>query len=150
MKRLSNTFLALAIVAFALGVKPSDAQAEAATNITATLILGTNEGGGVDPSLRRFERHLKRLSRFDTFKQKGRGSSSVSVPGNGAISVGNGHRVTISVTSASNDRLRIATKWTSGNRVLVNTTVVAPRNQPTVLGAPSQGSGQYILLLVAR
>lgn len=142
------TLLALALLSLGLA-NPATLSAEEA-QIQATLIMGSNENGGVDGQLQRYERHLKRVFRYDTFKQQGQGSARVAVPGTGSISIGGGNRLSLDVSDAGSDKLRIAAKWTNGGRVLVNTTVVSPRDQPTVLGGPASGGGMLILLLVAR
>ena len=141
-------FFALSILA-GLAIAPA-AQAADSVNIHATLILGSNQGGGVDGQLKRYERHLKRVFRFDTFQQKGGGASNVAIPGSGTVNVGGGHQISVNVTDAGNDKLRIAAKWTKSGRALINTTIVSSRNQPTVLGGPASGEGKLILLLVAN
>ena len=142
------TLLTLALIT--LGVASPTTVAADEAQIQATLIMGSNDNGGVDGQLQRYERHLKRVFRYDTFKQQGQGSARVAVPGTGSISIGGGHRLNLDVSDAGDDKLRIAAKWTNGGRVLINTTVVSPRDQPTVLGGPTSGGGMLILLLVAR
>lgn len=148
MNTITKLFSAFLLLAFAAMLVPSTFAADSA-RIQATLILGSNEGGGVDSHLRKYERNLKRVLPFDTFKQQGSGSAQIAVPGNGSVSIGGGHQVSLSVADAGG-KLRITAKWTKGNRTYINTTVVTAPNQPTVLGGPSEGQGKLILLLVAQ
>lgn len=153
MKRLTTAIL-FTLAIFTSLAAPTDVSAADSVNIRVTLILGNNEGGGIDSQLQRYERHLKRVvSRFDTFRQQGSGSTSISTPGSGTINIGGGHQVTISVTDAGDTgsgKLRIATRWSQGGHILIDTTIVSSRKQPTVLGGPSSGNGKLILLLEAR
>lgn len=125
-------------------------RAAESVSVKATLIHGSNEGGGVDAQLRQYERNLRRVLGFDTFRQQGSGSAGISTPGSATINMGGGHSVAINLTEAGDDKLRIATRWTKGGQAFINTTVVTARNQPTVLVGPASGEGKQILLLVAR
>ncbi|MDQ8202002.1 hypothetical protein [Pelagicoccus sp. SDUM812003] len=144
MKRISQTLLLVATLFLAAGIA-TDSHAADDARIQATLILGTNDGGGVDSQLKRYEKNLKRVLRFDTFRQKGSGSASVSLPGKASINVGQGQSVSIEASDAGGGKLRIAARWAQ-----ISTTVVTPRGQPTVLVGPASGSGKLILLLVAN
>ncbi len=147
MKRIPTFLLAACALFSAFSFAASAPAAEA--SVTAILIHGSNSGGGVDGQLQRYERHLKRILPFDTFKQRGQGSTRVSLPGSGAIGIG-GQRVAITVEDAGGERLRIGAKWTEGSRTLISTTVVSSRGQPTILGGPAADGGKLILLLIAN
>ena len=149
MKTLFRTLTLLAVFGVALCVTPAASAADTA-RVQATLILGSNDGGGVDPQLRQYERNLQRVLGFDTFRQQGSGTAQVSLPGSGSISIGGGHRVAVTAESAADGKLRVAARWTQGDRTYVNTTVVTGLGQPTVLVGPAAGSGKLILLIVAR
>ena len=148
MKRL--TLLLFALIALFASVSVTASARAADASVTAILIQGSNEGGGVDSQLRRYERHLSHMLPFDTFKQRGQGSSRVSLPGNGSIDIGGGQLVAVKVEDGGGDKLRITARWTDGNRTLINTTIVSSRGKPTVLGGPSSGNGKLILLLIAQ
>lgn len=150
MKRISQLLPFLFACAVALLCSASSALAADAVNIRATLILGTNDGGGVDGQLRQYERNLKRVLPFDTFKQQGAGSANVTPPGEANIGIGDGHVVHARVEEAGDGKYRIAARWTKGDHAYINTTVVASSNRPTVLGGPSANGGNLILLLVVK
>lgn len=139
-------FALLLAAAFALA-----ASARADTlSIAATLVLGSNEGKGIDGGLSRYEEHLKRVFPFDTFTLYGSASGSIASPGSSALNLGQGHSLELTSSEAGGEKVRLAARWSKGGRVLISTTVVASKGQPTVLGGPAQGSGKLILLLVAR
>ena len=149
MKRLHTTLLVLAALATALAATSSACAADFA-RIRATLILGANDGTGVDQSLQVYEKHLKRFFPFDSFKQQRNGRTELTLPGSRTIALGGGHSVAVRATDAGNGKLRIATTWVKEGRTLINTTVVSAPNQPTVLAGPSEKNGKLILLLVAN
>lgn len=149
---MKNTFrLLLAAFALLASLSAASSVSAADTSVSAILILASNDGQGVDAPLKSYAAHLQRVfSSFDTFKQKGQGSAKIALPGSGSISVGAGQKVDLKVEDAGGGRLRIAANWTENGRLLVNTTVVTGRDQPTVLGGPSSGGGTLFLFLVAR
>jgi len=63
-----KTTLWLLTLLFALGIPSIDVDA---ANVRGTLILATNDGSGVENSLKKYERQLKRLN-FDSFRSIGR------------------------------------------------------------------------------
>ncbi len=147
----SNFRILLAAFALLAALSAASSASAADASVSAVLILGSNDGQGVDASLKDYAPQLQRvLSSFDTFKQKGQGSAKIALPGSGSISVGGGQKVDLKVEDAGSGRLRIAANWTENGRPLINTIIVTGRNQPTVLGGPSSGGGTLILLLVAR
>ena len=141
---LATTFFAV------LGSLTPEAHAAQPARVNAILILGSNSGTGVDPQLQRYERHLKRVAPFDSFQHRGQGERAVTVPGSGEIVIDRHHLVSFDVAPAEDGKLRIAAKWSNAGKTLIQTTVVTPRNQPTVLGGPSSNGGKLILMLVAR
>ncbi|EDY81736.1 hypothetical protein VDG1235_1354 [Verrucomicrobiia bacterium DG1235] len=142
--------IACSLLAIAFFAAATPATAADSVRIKATLILGTNDGGGVDGSLRQYEKNLKRVLPFDTFKSQGSGSANVSLPGSSRIGIGGGQTVNVDVQSTGDSKYRIAARWSKGGQTYINTTVVASKNRPTVLVGPSSGGGKLILLLVAN
>lgn len=141
--------LSVALLAIFATLFASVAQGADSINIRATLILGSNEGGGVDASLHQYERNLKKVLPFDTFKDRGSSRASVAVPGSNIIGLSREHDVSVKVDPAGNGKYRISAQWKRSGHTLVNTTVVASKDRPTVLVGPSSGDGRMILLLIA-
>lgn len=151
MKTRPSQFLpCLLLIGLALLLATPQAHAAESVSVRATLILGTNDGGGVDRQLRQYERNLKRVLPFNTFTQQGSGSASVTPPGEARISIGGGQAVHVKVENAGEGKFRIAARWTRGEQSYINTTVVASPDRPTVLVGPSAQGGKLILLLVAK
>ncbi len=151
MKHLRATKLAaLALLAIFATSLTSVALAAETISIKATLILGSNEGGGVDASLHQYERNLKKILPFDTFKDKGSSRANVSVPGSNIIGLSEEHDVSVKVDPAGDGKYRISAQWKRSGHTIVNTTVVASKDRPTVLVGPASGNGRVILLLIAH
>lgn len=145
-----QTLASVLAIALAAALSTPAAHAADTVSISAVLILGSNEGAGVDAALRPYEQNLKKHLRFDTFKRLGGGRTNVALPGLGAIAVGDGQSVALSAQPAGDGKYRISAQWTKGSHTLVNTTVVASKGLPTVLVGPSSGGSRTILLMVAE
>ncbi|MDQ8179286.1 hypothetical protein [Pelagicoccus sp. SDUM812005] len=143
-------FAAFALIAILANCLANVAHAADSINIRATLILGSNEGGGVDSSLHQYETNLKKVLPFDTFKNQGSSRARVSVPGSNIIGLSGEHDVSVKVDPAGDGKYRISAQWKRSGHTLVNTTVVASKDRPTVLVGPSSGNGRIILLLIAH
>ncbi|MBD5780498.1 hypothetical protein IEN85_13440 [Pelagicoccus sp. NFK12] len=143
-------YASFALVAILATFLTSLAQAADSINIRATLILGSNDGGGVDASLHQYERNLKKVLPFDTFRNQGSSRARVAVPGSNIIGLSGEHDVSVKVDPAGDGKYRISAQWKRSGHTLVNTTVVASKDRPTVLVGPSSGNGRIILLLIAH
>ena len=121
-----------------------------ATAVTALLILGKRDGSGVDEALKAYERNLKSILPFDSFAQKGQGRAKLTVPGNGNLSLGAGHSLSLAADAASSGKIRLSVQWSQAGKTYLKTTVVASRGQPTILAGPDQEGGKLLLLVVAR
>jgi len=150
-RRLAPAALLLLLPALLAGLPRLEA-AET-VNLEATLILASsNASGGVDRALRPYEPTLRRLFKYDTYQLLQRATASAPLPGRRRMSLGGGHRLEIEARQAEGGKIRLRTRWLRGDRLLVDTAVVASRNRPTVLGGPPAegGQGALLLILVAR
>ncbi len=149
MKTRPIYYLATLITVLALFASP-EAKAEQA-NISATLILASAQGDGVDPALKNFESNLRRVfPSYKSFKLKGRSSAKVELPGESSINLGSGHKLTLSAQAGGKGKIRLSVRWSEGRRMLINTTINMSKGVPTILGGPSAQNGNLILALVAR
>ena len=114
-------------------------------SIRGTLILASNNGQGIDPALRPYERQLKRMN-FSSYKTIGRGATQIRVPGTGVIKLGQDFEVQINATPAAGNRVPVEIRWTQGRKTLIHTS--APL--PLVTGGPSYNGGTLILVLDGR
>lgn len=152
-KALHNPLACLAALALAALFFTPIAQAADNVKVNAVLIAGSNDGGGVDSSLRQYESKLKaNIPKVDTFKRLGGGRADISLPGSKTMNLGSGQTVAVDVKPTSNGKLQITIEWKRGSQRLLKTIVESSKNNPnpTVLGAPGPGDGKYILLLFAN
>jgi len=116
--------------------------------IKATLILGSQDGKGVDGQLKQYQSSLKRHFPFDTFRQVGSSSARMELPGGATARLPNGHAVSFEAKAAGKGKFRLSARWTISGRTAQNTTVLTQKGSPTALAGPKQGDGTLILLLV--
>jgi hypothetical protein len=136
------TLLALTLI---LGAVAHAVPAGSNVGIRGTLILASNEGQGLDPSLRAYERQLKRLN-FASYRAIGNGSTKLTVPGKGIIRLSGDFAVEVSSQPAPGDRIPVEVRWLQGKRTLIHTSGTLP----LVLGGPSHGNGTLILVIDGR
>jgi len=138
----------LATIAFAVSLLANAAHAES-VSVSATLILASNDGQGVDASLKQHERALK-VFPFNTFKKIGDGRVQLSLNESKSISFGKGQTVTISYLAKEGNQYRITTNLKQGAKTLVKTTVLANKGKPNAQGANNSGGSVPILYWVAN
>lgn len=144
----TNSLAFLAAITFALSLLASVAHAET-VSVRATLILASNDGKGVDSSLRQHERAL-RVFPFDSFKRIGNGQVQLSPKESKTVSFGNGQTVTISYHAMEGNQYRITTNLKQGSKTLVKTTVLANKGKPNYQGANNSDGSVPILYWVAN
>ena len=150
MKTRSIYFLATLFAALALFASP-DSKAQQA-NISATLILASNQGDSFDPALKAFESNLKRLFKYTSYKLQGRSNARLSLPGDSTINIGSGHKLTLNAQAGDKGKVRLSVRWSDGRRNLISTTINMAKGSPAILGGPSAPAqnGNLILVLIAR
>lgn len=150
MKTHPFYLLASLFAAIALFASPGS-QAQQA-NISATLILASSQGNGIDPALKSYESNLKRLFKYKSYKLQGRSEAKLSLPGESSINIGSGYKLNVSAQASGGGKIRLSVRWSDGRRTLINTTINMTKGVPTLLGGPSAPSqnGNLILALVAR
>ncbi len=143
--RLTFRFIAL----LALAVLFSHARVHAA-EINAILVTASKSPGPSDAQLRPYEATLRRILRFESFRLVGEGSTRISAPGKGQISLGRGHQLLLEI--AGENSSRIDATWRHGKGVLMRTGLSLRPGVPAVLGGPETGNrGEvYAVIVVAR
>lgn len=139
----------LALIAFAASLFATAAHAEN-ISVSATLILASNDGQGVDASLRQYERNLIRAFPFDTFKQQGSGNFRLSLKGTQTLSFPGGQKVTVSYLSNDGGKYRLSAQWKKGGQTLTDMVVLASKGHPTVQAAGNSGGKLPLLILVVK
>lgn len=110
------------------------------------LIAGSNEPGETDRRLAPYEGNLKRMLPFKSFRYLGEGSTTVNVPGRGAMNVGRGHRLELS-TAAAGNRVRVEVSWPAAD---INTGLSLAPGAHTILGGADGGNGETLAVIFIR
>jgi len=141
----------LKLMFFALAVLAVTSAGIAADSISARgiLVAASNEKRESDSRLAPYEPTLRRVLRFESYRQLGAGSARVEAPGDATMSLGQGHRLELSVESMKGDQIRARVRWLDGDRTLMNTVLVLHRGVPAVLGGPPRGNDVLAVILVA-
>lgn len=150
--KTSALIYGIAIWSVAALFAPSPVAGAESASITGLLILATDGPGDTDSRLKRYEPTLRRLFKFNSYRQIGRDTTSIDVPGRGVLSYGSGQNLAIETTRSGGGSIRATVRWKRGNRTLINTTVVMKPGVPTLLGGPQKagGNGNLIVILVAK
>lgn len=122
------------------------------TGIRGILISASNESGETDRRLAPYEPTLRRILRFESYRFLGDDSTSLGVPAQGSLSLGNGHELEVSTKKSDGKSIHVKVRWSAGGRTLMNTGLVLRPGVPAVLGGPSTGNkGEvYAVILVGR
>lgn len=129
----------------------ASAHAAERASVQAILITASNEPGKTDQRLSSYEPTLRRILRFASYRFVGQGSTSLAVPGDSAINLGNGqHLEIVADDGARGLRLRVA--WKESGRTLMETGLSLNPGVPAVLGGPATGRGDevYAIILTGR
>ena len=128
------------------------AQAAEQTSVQAILITASNEPGRSDPRLASYEPTLRRILRFTSYRYVGGGSTTLAIPSDGSISLGNGQQLKLSAEASQGRGVRIRVEWKQGRRTLMETGLSLSPGVPAVLGGPGTGNGDevYAVILVGR
>lgn len=124
----------------------------ATSSINVVMIHGSNQNAEVHPRLKQYERNLKRIFKYTSYDLKGNGNTSVNLPGNSSINIGNGHSVQVRAEPSNGGKIKLTVVWAKSGRKLINTTMNVSRGHPTILGGPAarDGNGKLMLLIIAR
>lgn len=140
--------ISLLAVAYLLAT-PAVSSAEPVT-IQATLILASNDPAPLDSRLGKVEYKLRRIFGFEYYKHYGEGAAVLNLPGQSAVDLGHGFRLSISASGSKDDKIRMSVQWFREDEMVLNTTVGMKRGVPVILGGISHGGGTLIVTLVAE
>ena len=147
MKTIRLTFLFAALCGLGLAVRGADR-----TTLQGILISASNDAGQTDRRLAEYEPTLRKILRFESYRQLGADSTSLNVPATGSISLGDGHQIEVTTEGSDGKSIHVKVRWTAGGRTLMNTGLVLRPGVPAVLGGPSTGhKGEvYAVILIGR
>ena len=119
--------------------------------LRAILVSASKQPGKTDSSLSHYESTLRRILRFESFKQLGSDRARANVPGDGSLSIGSGQSIEFGTESSKDDRLRVQITWKSGNRTLMRTGLALRPGVPAVLGGPARNDDEvFAVILIAE
>lgn len=146
MKTL-RLLLALLLTATACGTL----RAAERTSLRAILVAASNEKGASDRRLAAYEPTLRSILRFESYRFLGEGSATLSVPAEGTLSLGQGHRLEIETEGSGKGAIRLRVAWYDGDQVLMRTVITQRPGVPSVLGGPRRGDGEvYAVIVIGR
>lgn len=133
--------------ALAAGDVPDRSQ----VTLRAILVSASREAGKTDRALADYEATLRRILRFESFKQLGAGRAKVAIPGEGSVALGQGHQLAVTTEPAGGDRLRVQLEWTGNGHSLMRTGLVLRPGVPAVLGGPARNDNEvYAVIVIAE
>lgn len=122
-----------------------------AATFEAILVVASKDAGKPDPRLAPYAPNLKRLLRFESFQQAGKGTANITIPGSGHINIGAGQSLVLTTSGDPKSGTRVQVKWQQGNRLFMNTGLVLRSGVPAVLGGPATAEGGvYAVILTAK
>jgi len=120
-------------------------------SVRGILVVASEEAGQPDRRLGAYERNLRQNlpRRFNSVRHAGEGRAQIDVPGEGSISLGQGHSLAIEVLEANGNHIRMRVTWRRGGRVMTNTVI---NQQPRIpffhLGSATNDQGEVYGILV--
>ena len=146
IQRLSPLWAFLLAVSFS----PTVSAADDSVSVRAILVSASREAGESDRALVKYESTLRRILRFESFRQLGSGRARAALPGSGSFGVGQGQTLRFRAEDAGNGRVRLQLEWAGESRAFMRTGLVLRPGVPAVLGGPSQpDGGVYALIVIA-
>jgi len=140
MRLISFLFALCALAAAATSTKAM------AGELSALLVTASKTPGPSDPRLEPYENTLRRILRFESFRLVGEGSTSLSSPGKGKISLGGGHQLQLDAAGGGSNR--VDATWQQGNRTLMKTGLSLLAGVPAVLGGPGTGKDGEVYAII--
>lgn len=141
------TFSLFAVSLFARGFAAEPGR----VSIRGILVVASEKAGEPDRRLGAYERNLRQNlpRRFNSVRLAGEGRAQISVPGEGSISLGQGHSIGIEVLEVIGGQIHMRVTWRQGGRVLINTVIKQNPKIPFFqLGSATNDSGEVFGVLV--
>ena len=108
---IAFSFFAVSLFARGFAAEPGR------VSIRGILVIASEKAGEPDRRLGVYERNLRQNlpRRFNSVRHAGEGRAQISVPGESALSLGQGHTIGIEVLEANGDRIKMrVTCWKKG------------------------------------
>jgi len=128
------------------GKKPAPKPKPKSAKVTAVLILASQTEAKPDARLSSIEEKLRKIFKFEHYQHKGEGQTTVKVPGNSTVTLGQGNRIELGAKPAQKaDRIRAHIRWMNGKSVVVDTSVALRKGVPALLGGAKSEAGTLIV-----
>lgn len=140
--------IAAALAAFVLPC----ATLQADTQLRALLVIASNEKGETDARLAPYERNLRSILRFESYRLAGEGSASIAAGAGATIGLTEGQSLEIQAEHGEGRSPRVKINWQGNGRSHMNTGLTLRPRVPAVLGGPSTGrAGEvFAIILIAE
>ena len=141
----------LSLAALTLSAATASAVESGNISVRGILVAASREPGDTDRRLARYEQTLRKILRFESFQQLGAGRGSAEIPGEGRLSLGQGHSLEFTTEASPGNNIRVRVQWRGGNRNLMRTGLVLRPGVPAVLGGPSRNDDEvFAVILIAE
>lgn len=121
------------------------------TSLRGILVAASNEKGASDRRLAAYEPTLRSILRFESYRFLGEGSAVLTVPAEGTLNLGQGHRLEIETEGSGKGALRLRVAWYDGEQLLMRTVITQRPGVPSVLGGPRRSDGEvYAVIVIGR
>ena len=147
MKTIRLTLLFALLCGLTLAARAADR-----ASLQGILISASNEPGQTDRRLAPYEPTLRRILRFESYRHLGDDSTSLDIPAQGSLSLGDGHELEVTTEKTDGKSIHVKVRWTAGGRTLMNTGLVLRPGVPAVMGGPPTGnkSEVYAVILIGQ
>ncbi len=114
--------------------------------LSAQMILASDERAAMDHRLEKIEYKLRRVFRFEYYRQYGEGSALMPVPSEATLDLGHGYRIEAAL-SPGKKKVRARIRWMKGDAAILTTAVGLQRGVPAILGGAPHEGGKLIVVL---
>lgn len=145
MRIIPFMFLAALLIAPSVGARAAEG---GSARVRALLVIASKEKGAVDPRLSAYEPNLRQILSFESYRLAGEGSVTLASPGEGSLSLGQGHSLALENQKADRGGVRLQVNWQANGRSFMNTALVLRPGVPVILGGPSRGKGGEVWAVI--
>ncbi|MGE9295593.1 MAG: hypothetical protein ACQKBV_04835 [Puniceicoccales bacterium] len=141
--------LFILLTAFAFALAPTSAQAQETARIEVILVMASNSGQGVDPSLKPYADTLQRLFAFNSYQQRDRKQLSIPMPGGQTTNLFGGTTLQLGLQLPADGKLPVDLNWQRGKEKLLRTVLRLNPGTPAIVGGPQaeNNTGSYLLIV---
>ncbi|MCL5966702.1 MAG: hypothetical protein M1550_05800 [Deltaproteobacteria bacterium] len=129
---------------------PGTSRAADGVAVDIGVVLASNEGSSVDPSLATLRAKLGSMFNYSSYKMLDRLRRPLGLGQTGDFGLPGGRSIRVTPITAARNKARLAIQIMEGSRNLVTTTVGMSRGGMVLVGGPRYQNGTLILLISAE